>query len=125
VAACVWDHDGGTGPLALFWEVVRELDPDAVGEAALAGARQGHLAQLFREAGLRDIEESTLTISVVHSSFEEWWVPYTLGVGPAGTYVAGLDDATRASLRERCRSRLPAPPFTVRASAWAARGLVH
>ena len=124
VAACVWDHDGGSGPLSLFWEAARELDADVGGEAALAGAREGHLAQLFGEAGLREIEEATLEISVAHPSFEEWWAPYTLGVGPAGAHVAGLDAATQATLRERCRSKLPTPPFVLSASAWAARGLV-
>ena len=28
VAACVWDHAGGKGPLGLFWDAARELDPD-------------------------------------------------------------------------------------------------
>jgi SAM-dependent methyltransferase len=124
VAACVWDHEGGSGPLSLFWETARELDPDVGGEAALAGAREGHLAQLFGDAGLGEIEEAKLSISVAHPSFEEWWAPYTLGVGPAGAYVAGLDATSQASLRERCRSRLPAPPFVLSASAWAARGVV-
>lgn len=27
VAACVWDHAGGRGPLGLFWEAAREIDP--------------------------------------------------------------------------------------------------
>src|SRR4051812_32261226 len=26
VAACVWDHAGGTGPLSPFWEAAHELD---------------------------------------------------------------------------------------------------
>ena len=26
VAACVWDHAGGQGPLGLFWSAARELD---------------------------------------------------------------------------------------------------
>ena len=28
VAACVWDHAGGLGPLSLFWRPARELDPE-------------------------------------------------------------------------------------------------
>src|SRR3954454_14820344 len=32
VAACVWDHGGGRGPLSLFWSVVAELDPSATRE---------------------------------------------------------------------------------------------
>ena len=72
-------------------------------------------------AAVHDIEESSLTVRVEHASFEEWWEPYTLGVGPAGDHVAGLDPERRAELRERCREQLPPSPFTVAARAWAAR----
>lgn len=123
VAASVWDHAGGQGPLSLFWEVARELDPDVEDESRLAGARENDLARLFREAGLQDIEETALSVSVEHSSFEEWWEPYTLGVGPAGSFAAGLDVDQQAELRELCRERLPAAPFVLTARAWAARGL--
>ena len=52
VAACVWDHAGGRGPLTAFWSAVRELDPAAPDESGLAGVREGHLAELFAQAGL-------------------------------------------------------------------------
>jgi SAM-dependent methyltransferase len=123
VAACVWDHAGGHGPLSLFWEAARELDPDVEGESQLAGAGKGHLGRLFREAGLHEIEESALSVRVEHPSFAEWWEPFTLGVGPAGAYTAGLDADRQAQLREHCREMLPAPPFALTALAWAARGL--
>ncbi len=124
VAACVWDHDGDGGPLSLFWKAARELVPAAEGEAGLAGAREGHLAELFHEARFRDIEQGALSISVRHASFAEWWEPFTFGVGPAGAYVAGLDPIERTRLRERCRTMLSAAPFEVSGRAWAARGIV-
>ena len=31
VAACVWDHGGGKGPLSPFWDAVHELDPGGPG----------------------------------------------------------------------------------------------
>lgn len=123
VAACVWDHAGGQGPLGLFWKAVRELDPDVEDESRLAGARQGHLAELFREAGVHEIEESAILVDVEHPSFEDWWGPFLLGVGPAGSYVARLDAMRQARLRELCRERLPVEPFVVSARAWAARGI--
>lgn len=123
VAACVWDFAGGRGPLGVFWRAANQLDPDVVDEADMAGASEGQLAQLFREAGLDQIEATTLSISTVHQSFEEWWEPYTFGVGPAGSYVTGLDEAHQAELRELCRSELPAAPFTLTALAWATRGI--
>jgi SAM-dependent methyltransferase len=123
VAACVWDHAGGRGPLSVFWKAARELDPDVDDESQLAGTRDGHLGQLFRAAGLEEIDESAITIRVLHPSFAEWWEPYTLGVGPAGGFVAALDADRRAQLRERCRELLPAAPFSLPARAWSARGL--
>jgi SAM-dependent methyltransferase len=123
VAACVWDLAGGSAPLSLFWEAARELDPDVADESQMAGARQGHLAELFEEAGLREIEETSLTNNVEHPSFEDWWEPYTLGVGPAGGYAAGLDPEQLARLRELCRGKLPEAPFKLTFRAWAARGL--
>ena len=123
VAACVWDHAGGQGPLSLFWEAARELDPNVHDESRLAGAREGHLAELFQAAGLHSIEEGALSVRVEHPSFEEWWEPFTFGVGPAGSYVAGLDTERRARLREICREKLPSGAFELTARAWAARGL--
>ena len=84
VAACVWDHAGSGGPLSVFWDAARSLDPDVPDESTLAGAREGHLTELFA--------------------------------------AAGLDPDRRDGLREACRERLPEPPFTVVAKAWAARG---
>ena len=124
VAACVWDHSsGGQGPLSAYWAAVHELDPDVPDESRLAGAREGHLGELFEAAGLREIEEKSLEVHAEHPTFEDWWEPFELGVGPAGAYVAGLDPQVRTELRERCRDRLPAPPFVLTARAWAARGL--
>jgi SAM-dependent methyltransferase len=122
VAACVWDHAGGRGAVSFFWEAARELDPDVEDESNLAGAREGHLAELFAAAGLREVEEGSLAVTLEHPSFEDWWEPFTLGVGPAGRYAAGLDSERQARLRELCRERLPEAPFALTAQAWAARG---
>ena len=51
-------------------------------------------------------------------SFDDWWDPFTLGVGPAGAYVAGLAPDAAAALRNRCEQLLPPAPFEVTASAW-------
>ena len=123
VAACVWDHAGGGGPLSRFWEAAHELDRGVEDESGLNGAREGHLGELFRAAGIHEVEEAGLSVEVEHPSFEEWWEPFTLGVGPAGSYVAGLEPGQQARLRDLCREMLPTPPFVMSARAWAARGL--
>jgi SAM-dependent methyltransferase len=124
VAACVWDHGGNGGPLSTFWLAVHATDPDAPGEAERPGTREGHLAELCEAAGLREIEPGLLTVDVGFETFEDWWEPYTLGVGPAGAHVAGLDDAGRAALKAECERMLPPAPFSVAASAWSVRARV-
>jgi len=122
VCACVWDHGGDQSPLTPFWQAVRELEPGADAEADLAGTREGQLTELFREAGLREVEDTALTVHLEHATFEDWWEPFTLGVGPAGVYYASLDATKQAEVREACKRRLPEPPFTLSARAWTARG---
>ena len=122
VAACVWDLTEGGGPLARFWTAAHELDPDVDDESRRAGGRRGHLAELLRRVGLNQVEEATLTVRVHHASFDEWWSPFTLGVGPAGGYLDSLDAEHRERLRERCAGNFPAGGLTLSARAWAARG---
>jgi SAM-dependent methyltransferase len=121
VAACVWDHAGGGGPLTTFWRAVCDLDPAARDESGLAGSHEGDLAELCEAAGLRDIEPRSLTVTVGFRTFADWWEPYTLGVGPAGAYVSRLDDGQRSSVRNRCEELLPQAPFEIAASAWCVR----
>ena len=124
VAACVWDHAGGQGPLSPLWEAASALDPEVEGESRLVGAREGDLARLFHAVGLTEVDETALHVAVEYESFAEWWEPFTLGVGPAGSYVAGLDADRRRELQERCRVSLGEGAFTVTARAWTGRGLV-
>jgi SAM-dependent methyltransferase len=122
VAACVWDHAGGEGALSRFWEAARELDPDVDDESELAGSRKGHLGQLFRAAGLEDVEETVLSVTVEHATFDDWWEPFTFGVGTVGVYLAQLDQEHQTRLREHCRDAFPAAGLALEARAWAARG---
>lgn len=124
VAASVWDHAADRSPLGTFWRAARELDPGVHDESALAGVREGHLAELFEGAGLNTVEDTIFEASTDFSSFEDWWEPLTFGVGPAGAYTNSLDDAARTLLRDACARALGPPPFTMRTMAWAARGVV-
>lgn len=124
VAACVWDFGGRRAPQSNFFAALTSVAPGIDDETGRAGARQGDLVSLLREAGCADVEESELQVSVDYADFDEWWGPYTLGVAPAGKQLAALSDADRERVRDRCRELLPSGPFTVTATAWAARGLV-
>lgn len=122
VAACVWDQGGGQGPIAAFWRAVYSLDPSYPNESERAGTHEGQLVRLFEEAELTDIHPATLAVHVEFSSFDDWWQPFTLGVGPAGAYVESLSAEEVEQLRDRCAAELRAAPLAIDAIAWTAVG---
>ena len=123
VATCVWDHAGGGSPVSVVWSAAQDVDPSAPNEADLPGTREGQLPAYAREAGLRDITPSALTVSQRFESFDEWWAPYLFGVGPLGAYIGTLEEDHLAALKERCRELLPEAPFEQPAVAWSVRAL--
>jgi len=124
IAACVWDHAGERTPVSTFFRAARDLGLPTRDESARAGAREGHLVELFKASGLRDVEQTVLVARVEYSSFDDWWKPLSFGVGPAGAAYAALRPDQRARVRERCEVLLPPPPFELASFAWAARGTV-
>lgn len=124
VAANVWDCGGSTGPLEPFWEGARLLCGDVDDESDLAGVAEGGLDRLFEQAGLGVARSTALSVEVRHDSFDDWWEPFTLGVGPAGQFVGRLTPEARLELRERCRSSMGTGPFTTRARAWTVSATV-
>ena len=128
VAACTWDREGGVS--TIFWEETVKLDPTA--EARAERPRhcscQGQLTALWHATGLKNIDETALQIRTDFSSLDDYWVPFTKGVGPQGVYVADLSPERRGALREALRKRLladrPDGPFSLSARALAVRGTV-
>ena len=124
IAACVWDHAGERTPVSTFFRAARDLGLTAQYESARAGAREGHLVELFKASGLRHVEDTVLVARVEYSSFEDWWEPFSFGVGPAGESFVALSPDQRARVRQRCQELLPLAPFEMASFAWAARGTV-
>lgn len=118
VAATVWQHASGTSPLTPFWDGVRDVDPAADNESVAAGTREGHLAELFEEAGLSGGTTTVLTVTITFERFEDWWEPFTYGVGPAGAFIASQPPDRVAAVRAACAARLGPEPFSVAGSAW-------
>src|SRR5215218_1086859 len=130
VAACVWDYAGEMTLLRAFWDAAREVEPER-GAAHDEGVvmrwcRDGELADLWRAAGLRAVRFAALRIRASYADFEDLWAPFLQGVGPAGAFVAALDEPRRAALCDGLRRRLGAggQPFELTARAWAAAGTV-
>lgn len=122
VAACVWDQEQGAS--SLLWQAAAAIGLENPGEAPAPGTPQGDLARRFREAGMSPDLDASLTITRSFGSFEEWWEPFTLGVGGAGRYVARLDADSRRRLMEESRTLVPEGPFELSPRVWAVRARV-
>ncbi len=124
VAACVWDFAGGRAPQSTFFRALSSLIDGVDDEMDRVGSHAGDLGALLRGAGCLDVEEAELTVEVPYLGFEDWWDSYNLGVAPAGRQLVALSDTDRDRVRDRCAELLPSGPFTLTATAWAARGVV-
>ena len=128
VAACTWPRMGFE-MIDIFWRECVRLDPraDDRSQRPRQFNEEGQLAQLWRATGLEGIKEVTLELHTDFTFFDDYWVPFTKGVGPPGVYVASLSAEERDALRDALRKRLVGDrdrPFSLRAKALAVRGTV-
>jgi SAM-dependent methyltransferase len=126
VAACTWDKTGQEMN-EFFWEECVRLDPGAEEKAQRPKVcnEAGQLAELWGATGFEDVSEVTLEIRTDFICFDDFWVPYTKGVGPQGMYVASLSPGKREVLRDALRRRFVGErdrPFSLRNVALAVRG---
>jgi SAM-dependent methyltransferase len=125
VAACVWDHAGGSGPVSLFWRAALDVLSDVTDEGVLPGTRAGHLVEIFETAGLDAVEGLTLRADLEMATFDAYWEPFNRGVGPAGVFLGKLDAEPRARVEARARELAGPEPFVIPATAWVARGVAQ
>jgi SAM-dependent methyltransferase len=125
VSACVWDYARGMTMLRLFWDAALALDADAPDEGrTMRPSTPGELAALCEQAGLQNVETQHLDVHASYEGFDDYWLPFTSGIGPSGAYCASLTPDARAELREGCCHLLGSPqgPFSLTARAWLVLG---
>jgi ubiquinone/menaquinone biosynthesis C-methylase UbiE len=124
VASCTWDYAEGMRMLRTFWDAVADLDSAAPDERQMRYGSEEELAALWERGGLEDVATGPVEVEMEYGSFDDFWEPFALGVGPAGAYYASLDPERREALRKRCFGRLGSPPgpFSLGARAFAVRG---
>src|SRR5262249_55288848 len=118
VAACVWDFHGGMTMLRAFWDAALAIDPQAPDEARTRRyGRDGEIVELFERAAFADVRSGALEVEAEYTGFDDFWTPFLSTTGPAGAYIASLEDERKAQLREELRLRVGAPtgPFTLSA----------
>jgi SAM-dependent methyltransferase len=107
IAAACWHVEGSFTMMRIFWDTAAAVDSAASSRRASYNSapltRHGELASLFRELGVRDLEEIDLTVWMRFENFDDYWSPFTLGQGTQGAYVATLDKPEKERLRKGLR----------------------
>ena len=126
VGLCVWDGSSGMGLLQAVSQARQAVEPPTGPEQPRPYGSEGELATLLDGAGLVDVEEATLAVTVHYTRFEELWESLLEGVGPAGAYVVSLSEERRGQYRAALFEQVgrPGGDFTLSAVARAGRGRV-
>jgi SAM-dependent methyltransferase len=128
--AYVWDYAEGMAMMRHFWDAAGDLDPRA---AALDEGirfplcRPDRLRAALERAGFGAVDTTALEIVTAFTDFDDYWLPFLGGQGPAPGYAIALDDESRLALREAVRRRLPIGPdgaIRLGARAWAVRAQI-
>jgi SAM-dependent methyltransferase len=131
VGAYVWDYAGKMQMMRHFWDAAVAMDPSA---GSLDEGRRFPvchpelLADLFRKAGVGDVESRSIDVPTIFKDFDDYWTPFLGGQAPAPGYCMSLSEDRRVALRDRIRANLPINAdgtIHLIARAWAVRGTVH
>jgi SAM-dependent methyltransferase len=131
LAAYVWDYSDGLQFLRIFWETALQLDSGAADldeRQRFPLCHRDALVHLLEDEGLVLVDAQALDIATPFADFDDYWIPFLGGTGPAPTYVASLRPTARERLRLLLKQRL-APtadsPIQLTGRAWAVRGHVE
>ena len=125
VSACTFEANG-FGLVRTFWDAALQFDPDAPDDARIPFRRMPELIALWTRAGFRDISTGIIDVESSYSSFDDFWSPFSFGIGPAGSYLVAQPEPQRTALRQACFELLgePAGEFSLTARVIAVRGTV-
>jgi ubiquinone/menaquinone biosynthesis C-methylase UbiE len=128
VATCVWDNSGGMELSERFWDAAVAVDPGAKRSGDRRYGSANALSDLWTATGFANVETRALVIPMEFTSFEDLWRIQSNAQGPAKLYISSLSEDRRRVLKERLRTDIlgnrPNGSITLRAKAWAVRGVV-
>ena len=125
VAACTWDYRDGMTMLRAFWDSAVAIDPTAPHEGrTMQFCTRAELEELWGAVGLRDVRTGALGVERAYADFDDFWEPFTFGVGPAAPTASHSipSSATRSVSSALRRLGEPTGGFELTARAWFVAG---
>jgi ubiquinone/menaquinone biosynthesis C-methylase UbiE len=132
VAAATWDTRGGLIAYRMIFDaaaiLVRGGNEQRASAYTRPMSRPGELAHAWRDAGLIDVLQDTVTIRMDFDSFADYWTPAEGKDGPVAQYVGPLGEKARATLRDAVKAAYldgeDDGPRSYAATAWVVKGKV-
>jgi len=107
VAAYMWDMPGGGFPLEPLLIQMRAMELNAPRPPQREASRRDAMLDLWRGAGLADIETREITVQRTFADFDDWW--RTSMKSPSlGPTISALSSADALTLKRGVQARLPA-----------------
>jgi len=126
----IWDFADGMEPIRKFWDAAHKCKAPGVNEFD-AGIRfpicqRDNLLQSVIEAGWLKPKVAPIEIDARFKNFNDYWIPFLSGQGTGPAFAVSLTDEMREEVRKTLMSLVtdsPDEPFTLRARAWAVKGI--
>ncbi|MEO3470906.1 class I SAM-dependent methyltransferase [Roseomonas sp. CAU 1739] len=125
VAAYSWDLAGGGFPIAVIQEEMRAAGMAVPMPPSADASRRETMRALWADAGLREIEQRSITVTRRFPDFDIFWTTSIQGPAMVATLEGQTPEAVEA-LRRRVHDRLTADAtggITISATANAVKGL--
>lgn len=111
-----------------FWDAAVAVDPGCKRTGDRRYGSPSALSDLWTAAGFANVATTALVIPMEFTSFEDLWRILSNAQGPPKLYISSLSEDRRMILKERLRTDIignrPDGSITLRAKAWAVRGIV-
>jgi SAM-dependent methyltransferase len=129
VGVFIWDYAEGMQMLRYFWNAAVELDIKATEfdeGLRFPICNRGQLESIFKEVGLKHVEEKAIEVKTIFKNFNDYWEPFLSNFGPAPGYVMNLNVENRKKLEAKLRRTLPIDKngvISLSAKAWVVKGI--
>ena len=119
VGAYMWDFMGGGAPGYLISAGAKDLGITFARPGGAEVSRLHILRDLWRAAGLVQVEPRTIRMRVSYDSFDDFWDSSGSG-GATGVAIEALSPQMRARLQDHLRASLPTGPYgRIEVPIWA------
>lgn len=107
VASYMWDIKGFGVPHSPIYKAIKEIGLEAPRPPSFEASVFEAGRNLWRDAGLKDVETTIIRINVTFKDFDDFWQSNTLPVGPHAKFVNALSPEKKDELRSILRKSLP------------------